>query len=93
MLMQIDEARRDDQSARVDRLAALERPLADRADDAARDADGSDRIGVRLRIHDTAVGNHEIERTAGRRLREQTGSGDERAAHDDEVSFHDRWSV
>ena len=53
------------------------------ADDAAGDADGTDRVGVRLRIHHAAVGDDEIERTAGRKLREQTGGGEQRAAHDD----------
>jgi hypothetical protein len=63
MLMEIDEAGRDDQPARVDRRAALKRASADGADDATADPNGSNGVRIGLRINDTSVSDHEIERT------------------------------
>ena len=58
--MNVDEARRDDQSAGVDGLASGQRRGADLGDAIAANADVTDGIEPGFRVDDAAAGNHEI---------------------------------
>jgi hypothetical protein len=59
--VEIDEARRDDQPARVDGLASGQRLRRHGSHEAARDADVADPVEVRLGIDDPPAPNHEVE--------------------------------
>ena len=60
MLVQVDEAGRDDVTGGVDDARAGERRLGDRRDRAAADADVAHGVEARLGIHHPAVGDDEV---------------------------------
>ena len=60
VLVQIDEARRDDVAGRVDDAGTGERRFGDRLDRPAADADMPYSVEARFRIHHAAVGDHQV---------------------------------
>jgi hypothetical protein len=64
VLVQIDEAGRDDEAGGVDRHASYEPVGADGSDGPPRDADVAHGIERRFRIHHPAVGDHDVETLA-----------------------------
>jgi hypothetical protein len=60
--VQVDEARRDDQTVRIELPLAVQALLAQRLDPAVADADIAHGVEARFRVHDASPRNHDIVR-------------------------------